>query len=242
MSEVRVGLVIVSHSGNLAKGVVEVAGQMAPDIQILPAGGTDDDRIGTSYDRVHEMITRARAGGRSVLVLADLGSAAMVTEAVIEEFDDGVCFADVPVVEGAVAAAVAAQGGADLAGVAEAAATAIGQFTATGSATGSTAAVGTAVGAEVGTDAAPDSGGLSEVLTLKNKLGLHARPAAMVARIAAEYDAQVTINGTEATSVLALMGLALPGGAQVELRASGPQAEAVIKALVPHFEEGFGEE
>lgn len=231
MRAVRVGMVLVSHSGNLAKGVVEVAGQMAPDVQILPAGGTDDDRIGTSYERVFEMITRAGQDGRAVLVFSDLGSAAMLADTVIEESGAEVARAEAPFVEGAIAAAVAAQGGADLAETLAAARTALEAFPPTAGA-----------GEEPAPAAPPASGTITRTLTLKNRLGLHARPAAMVARIAAEHDARVTVNGTDAASVLALMGLALPGGAQVELQASGPQAEAVMKALVPQFDEGFGEE
>lgn len=223
---VKVSLVLASHSGNLAKGLTEVAGQMAPNVQVLPAGGTEEDRIGTSYDRIEQMINAARGEGKDVLVLSDLGSATMTAEAVIEGFEAGVLLAQAPFVEGAVAAAVAAEGGAELEAVAAAARAAIEEF----------------AGAEPAAKAPAAGEGITETLTLKNKLGLHARPAAMVARIAAEHDAKVTINGVDAASVLALMGLALPGGAEVELSASGNEAEAAMKALVPQFEEGFGEE
>ena len=233
---VKVSLVLASHSGNLAKGLTEVAGQMAPNVQVLAAGGTDDDRIGTSYDRIVQMINAARGESKDVLVLSDLGSATMTAEAVIESFEAGVLLAQAPFVEGAVAAAVAAEGGAGLEAVAAAARAAIEEFAGAEPAAESPA--------EPVEPAEPAAGAesISETLTLKNKLGLHARPAAMVARIAAEHDAKVTINGVDAASVLALMGLALPGGAEVELSASGNEAEAVMKALVPQFEEGFGEE
>ena len=49
---VRVAFVIVSHSSSLASGVAELAAQMAPDVHFEAAGGTEDGRIGTSYDRV----------------------------------------------------------------------------------------------------------------------------------------------------------------------------------------------
>lgn len=224
-----VSLVLVSHSGSLAEGLSEVAEQMAPNVGIFPAGGTDDHGIGTSYDRIIDAIRAAQGGDRQVVVLSDLGSATMTAEAAIEEFETGVAHADAPFVEGAVAAAVAAEGGADLAAVVTAAQSSIDAFT----------------GAQEPQDAASAASPAPDVrqtLTLKNKLGLHARPAAMVARIASEYDAKVFLNGVDAASVLALMGLAIPGGAEVELQASGNDAEAVMKALVPQFEEGFGEE
>ena len=55
-----VGLVIVSHSVALADGVVELASQMAKDVPLRAAGGTDDGRIGTSYDKVSDAVTELR--------------------------------------------------------------------------------------------------------------------------------------------------------------------------------------
>src|SRR4051794_21956151 len=48
----RVGLVVVSHSSLIAEGLVQLAGQMAPSVAIRAAGGTDDGRIGTSFERI----------------------------------------------------------------------------------------------------------------------------------------------------------------------------------------------
>lgn len=221
-----VALVVVSHSKNLAIGVVEVAAQMAPGVLLLPAGGTDDDGIGTSYSRVLEAVEDARGAGSQVLLLPDLGSATMLAETVVEEYDSGVAVADVPLVEGTIAAAVAAQNGEVLTEVIAAARTAV-----TGFGVEETAA-----------PEEPPTAQVRQTVTLSNTLGLHARPAAMVARIVGGYDAAVMVNGVDGASVLALMGLALPGGAEVELAASGPQAQEAMMALVPHFEEGFGEE
>lgn len=230
MTTVRVSLVLVSHSGNLARGAAEVSAEMAPGVTIAAAGGTAENTIGTSYPRVREQVSNLREAGFDVLLLSDIGSAAMVADMVAEEFGEGVRHAEAPFVEGAVAAAVAAHGGADLHTVAAAASEAGAQFTPP-----------TSVGAPASA-AEPAEDELVETLVLRNTLGLHARPAAMVARIAAAYDAKVLLNDTDASSVLALMGLALPGGAEVELRASGRQAKEALMALVPHFEEGFGEE
>ena len=120
-----VGLVIVSHSAKLAEGVVELAAQMAKDVAIRAAGGTDDGRIGTSFDRVNDAVTALRAAGHDVAILSDLGSATMTVESVLDFLDEDesehVRFADGPLVEGAVAAAVTAQVGGDLDAVAEAA-------------------------------------------------------------------------------------------------------------------------
>ncbi|MGB7963732.1 MAG: dihydroxyacetone kinase phosphoryl donor subunit DhaM [Propionicimonas sp.] len=120
-----VALVIVSHSAKLADGIVELAEQMARDIPLRAAGGTDDGRIGTSFDKVFDAVTELRQAGHDVVILTDLGSATMTVESVLDFLDDDelehVRFADGPLVEGAVAAAVAAQVGGTLADVAQAA-------------------------------------------------------------------------------------------------------------------------
>ena len=54
----RVALLIVSHSAKLADGVVELAGQMAPDVTILAAGGMDDGGLGTSLGKIGAAICK----------------------------------------------------------------------------------------------------------------------------------------------------------------------------------------
>ena len=79
-----VGLVIVSHSVKLAEGVVELAAQMAQDVALRAAGGTEDGRIGTSFELVAAAVAELRAAGHEVAILTDLGSATMTVEAVLE--------------------------------------------------------------------------------------------------------------------------------------------------------------
>ena len=55
-----VGVVLVSHSRDLAQGLAAVAAQMAPYVRIAPAGGTDDGGIGTSFERITAAIARGR--------------------------------------------------------------------------------------------------------------------------------------------------------------------------------------
>lgn len=106
-----VGLVIVSHSENLAKSVVELTGMMAADARIAPAGGLEDGSFGTSFERIQNAIDRVYSDD-GVIVLMDLGSAVMTTEMVIEMMEDRkIAMADCPLVEGAVVASVNAVGG-----------------------------------------------------------------------------------------------------------------------------------
>jgi phosphoenolpyruvate---glycerone phosphotransferase subunit DhaM len=123
---VTVGLVIVSHSPRIAEGVVELAEQMAEEVRVLAAGGTDDGEIGTSATRIADAISAADSGD-GVLVLVDLGSAVISTRMAIDELlpDElrgRVRISDGPVVEGAVIGAVQASTGSSLEEVATAAA------------------------------------------------------------------------------------------------------------------------
>ncbi|MFT3860202.1 dihydroxyacetone kinase phosphoryl donor subunit DhaM [Micropruina sp.] len=117
-----IAFVIVSHSAKLAQGVVELARQMATDVEFRAAGGTADGGIGTSFDLIYAAVDELTGSGHHVAVLTDLGSADMTVEAVLELFDtEAVQFCPGPLVEGAVAAAVTAQVGGDLAAVRKAA-------------------------------------------------------------------------------------------------------------------------
>jgi PTS hybrid protein len=112
-----VGLVLVSHSRTLAAGVVELIEQLAPDVTVLTAAGTDDGRIGTSPDAVAAALTAA-ATEDGVVVIADLGSAVLSVRVALEAVDESrYVLVDAPFVEGAVSAAVTAGTGAALAEV-----------------------------------------------------------------------------------------------------------------------------
>ncbi len=219
-------IVVVSHSAQLARGVCELAVQMAPDVMLLAAGGTEDGRLGTSFDLVSEAVRQTLAEAGGVVVLTDLGSATLTTETVLEILDDDrVVMADGPLVEGAVAAAVAAQGGAGVDAVRAAAEAAALSFAAV-----------------QGDDPAGHDGEVLErVLALDHELGLHARPAAMLARLVAGFDARVEINGVDGASVLALIGLEARDGDLLTVRASGPQAEHVLDAVAQMVDDRFGE-
>ena len=117
-----VGIVVVSHSRDIASGTAELAGQMAgPEVRIEAAGGTPDGGLGTDAERVRASIAAADAGD-GVIVLCDLGSAILTVRAVLGgDEEDGVKLVDAPLVEGAVAAAVTASAGLGLDDVAGAA-------------------------------------------------------------------------------------------------------------------------
>jgi PTS hybrid protein len=107
---VVVGIVVVSHSSDLAEGLAALAAQMAgPDVRIEPAGGLPDGGLGTDEDRVRAAI-KAADQGAGVVILGDLGSAILTVRHVLERHNGNgnVRLVDAPIVEGAVAAAVTA--------------------------------------------------------------------------------------------------------------------------------------
>jgi dihydroxyacetone kinase phosphotransfer subunit len=120
-----VGIVLISHSSGLAEGAAELAGQVAAGARVVPAGGTDDGRLGTSTDLIAAAITAADTGD-GVVLIPDMGSSVLSALALLADLDPEssgkqIRLADAPFVEGAVAAAVAASGGLDLTAVASAA-------------------------------------------------------------------------------------------------------------------------
>ncbi|MDQ1576346.1 MAG: phosphoenolpyruvate---glycerone phosphotransferase subunit DhaM [Microbacteriaceae bacterium] len=224
----RVGLVFVSHSARLADGLVELAGQMAPSTRLIAAGGTADGGIGTSFEAVSAALRKANSG-RGVVVLCDLGSA-ILTAATARDFleedsREGIHVVDAPLVEGGVAAAVAAESGADVLAVVAAAESA------------RQARVAPAAPAE----AAPGIR-YARTVTLTNVSGLHARPAAEFVRLANTFPAKVTVNGKDAKSLLSIMGLALMAGSSAEIVTLDASGEAAVDALADLVESGFGEE
>jgi PTS hybrid protein len=232
-----VGVVFVSHARKIAEGLVELARQMAPNVRLEPAGGTDDGRVGTSFDLVTAAI-EAADGGAGVVVLCDLGSAILTAETALELLDeerrDRVRIADAPLVEGGVAASVAAEAGDPLDRVVRAAESAL---RAPPPADGG--------GVEEGA-AAPIAGKahrarFSRRVTLTNADGLHARPAAELVKLASTFPQRVTVNGTDAKSLLAIMALGLTKGAEVEIASDDPDGAAAVEAIADLAESGFDE-
>jgi phosphocarrier protein FPr len=252
-----VGLVIVSHSAVLARGVVELARQMGGDeVAIEPAGGMaePEGEIGTDAGLVMGAIERA-AGPDGVLVLMDLGSAVMSAEMAVEMLAGGprVLLCEAPLVEGAVAAAARARTGAPLDEVAAEARSALGMKAAQLGVEPAAAAssTGPAGGADTAFAAGPAaSGGGPELrLTVPNALGLHARPAARFVETAARFDAHVTVvdettgrGPADARSLSALVTLGARQGHDIVVTAAGPDADAALTALRELAEAGFGDD
>src|SRR5215218_1553831 len=239
-----VGLVVVSHTAQLAEGVVELALEMGgAEVRIEAAGGLDDGSIGTDAERVRGAIERAMSDG-GVLVLMDLGSALMSAEMATEllDVDAGrVVLSEAPIVEGAVAAAAAARAGGSLEEVRAEARGALRMKASQLSVEEEPAAPGAERPAEPAEDL------LEARLRVLNAIGLHARPAARVVELAARFDAELRLakaggpGPVGARSLTGLMTLGARLGDELVATASGPQAAEALDALDALARDGFGE-
>ena len=110
-----VGLVLVSHSPQIADGTAELVRQMAGEVEVAAVGGDADGGFGTDPERIRAAIENLDAEG--ALIFMDLGSAVLSAETVLEmlssEDREKVRLVDAPFVEGAFAAGVEASTGSD---------------------------------------------------------------------------------------------------------------------------------
>jgi phosphocarrier protein FPr len=225
-----IGLVVVSHSAKLAEGVCDLARQVGQGrVRIAAAGGTADPEnpIGTDAFQVLQAIESVYSDD-GVLVLMDLGSAVLSAETALEllgeEKSSRVELCAGPLVEGAVAAAVLAGAGAGIAEIAQEAQNAL--------------------AGKVALRQPPEgqtSGSEEALVTLTNRLGLHARPAAQIVRLARRYRAQVTIDNVAANSINGILSLGAREGHQLRICAQGAEAREALAALVEFIESGCGE-
>jgi len=107
-----IGVVIVSHSEKVARGVKDIAEQMNDgSAEIVAAGGADEGRIGTNPLKIQKAIESVKDHD-GVLVFVDLGSAVMSSEMALdmleEELRQKTQIVDSPLVEGVIAAVVQA--------------------------------------------------------------------------------------------------------------------------------------
>ena len=81
---------------------------------------------------------------------------------------------------------------------------------------------------------------------VKNKAGLHTRPAASVVKLASRFksDFYIEMQGVEinAKSIIGVMSLAAPKGTKLTLKLDGEDADEAARLLVEFFEQGFGEQ
>lgn len=245
-----VGIVIISHSKQLALGVQELAVQMVQgQVPIAIAAGMDDPEnpLGTNAMQVYQAIASVYADD-GVLVLMDLGSALMSAETALEflhpEQREKVYLCAAPLVEGTITAAVAAAAGKDIQQIiAEAQGALVAKATELGF--GMTLAkVPIAIyGHELG-EKCPEVR-----LTIQNRWGLHARPAAMFVGTVSQFQSQIYLKnltrGSELVrgdSINQVATLGARQGHELLITARGVDAEAALTALQTLIISNFGED
>ena len=86
---------------------------------------------------------------------------------------------------------------------------------------------------------------LERQLIIRNKFGLHARPAAVIVQTASKFKARIKIvkdnQEVDGKSIMGLMTLAANAGSTIILRADGEDEMQALDELVRIIESGFGE-
>jgi phosphocarrier protein FPr len=240
-----VGLVIVSHSPQLAEGVKLLADQMTQGaVRIATAGGIDDpdNPIGTDPIRVQQAIESV-SDGDGVVVLMDLGSALLSAEMALEflppELVDQVHLSAAPLVEGAMAAAVQAAAGSSVEQVLAEAQSAL-------SVKMEQLGHSDSIAAAAPPEAQPATGAAQQiVLVVNNRQGLHARPAAKFVTTAGRFAADVRIikdgRSANAKSINQVATLGVRRGDEIAVTAAGADAAAALAAIQALADDNFGE-
>jgi phosphocarrier protein HPr len=84
-------------------------------------------------------------------------------------------------------------------------------------------------------------------VTIKNRLGLHARPAMALVDLANRYESKVTLRRSDSDelidgkSIMQVMMLAAGQGTQIHIQASGPDADQAVQAIVEMVDREFDE-
>ena len=86
---------------------------------------------------------------------------------------------------------------------------------------------------------------IKRIITISNKLGLHARASAKLTKLAGSFQSEIHMsrNGrrVNAKSIMGVMMLAAGMGAEVEIETEGPDEEAAMNGLVGLISDKFGE-
>ena len=237
-----IGIVVVSHSATLVAGLQELAAQLGSPARLLLAAGVDDPAhpIGTDAIAVMSAIEQADDGG-GVLVLMDLGSALLSAETALEllppELSARVRLCPAPLVEGTLAAVVAAGAGLGLDEVAAEALVALGSKQAMLPAKESPAVI----------EAAPpaDEGWLRCEVVVDNPHGLHVRPAARLVAALKPFAAELRLlRGDKEVNPRSLTRLAMLNvrkGDRLSLLARGEDAVAALACFQQLADERFGD-
>ncbi|TGA98084.1 PTS-dependent dihydroxyacetone kinase phosphotransferase subunit DhaM [Sporolactobacillus shoreae] len=103
------GVLLVSHVSEIVEGLTALLKEVASDVSITSAGGTDDGGIGSSFDKVQAAVEANQSG--KILAFYDLGSSKMNLEMVKEVTDKEITLFDTAFIESAYTASALLQAG-----------------------------------------------------------------------------------------------------------------------------------
>ena len=85
-----------------------------------------------------------------------------------------------------------------------------------------------------------------ERVRIRNRMGMHARPAAAFVKLAGRYRSEITLSrdgvDVNGKSIMGVLMLAAEQGAELRIRGVGEDADAAVEALTALVASGFGEE
>ncbi len=236
-----VNVVLVSHSYQLACGVAELAEQMNRGCQIAIAAGMSEpeNAIGTDAVRILTAIEQVYSPD-GVVVLMDLGSALLSAETALElldpEMTPNIKLCSAPLVEGTLAAVVAASSGAGLSEVITEAENAL---------NAKRSQLGSEPVQQTKEEKLPSDSALSFDWIIKNPHGIHARPAAKIVEAISPFQVQVWLKCAQqfanARSYNQLIQLQVRAQQAIRFYAEGEDAEQALKALEQLATHHFGE-
>ena len=111
------GIVMVSHVSDVVVGVKRLINEVAKDVSVTVAGGTEDNGVGTSFEKILTAFEENEAD--KIMAFYDLGSAKMNLEMAIEMTDKEVTLYDTALLESSYTAAALIQAGADISAIEE---------------------------------------------------------------------------------------------------------------------------
>jgi phosphocarrier protein FPr len=247
-----VGIVLVSHSRALAEAVQELVRSMTgPSLPLAVAAGAGETHkeLGTDAVEIAEAIVSVK-GPDGVLVLMDMGSAILSSETALDLLDASfrgmVRFCAAPFVEGAVASGVTANLGAPLDEVCAEAIAALKQ---------KENALNVKHSGPAAVPMPAKKNGRAKKtfetirVTIRNKHGLHARPAAQLIKETRPFRSEITARNVShprgpvsARSLSGLASLEILQGDEIEFSASGGDAHDALERIAGLVKSGLGDD
>jgi len=108
----KYGILLISHVEEITDGLIKLLAQVAGDVSIKAAGGTEDEEVGTSFEKINNALNEFEE--ETILAFYDLGSAKINLEMAMEYTDKEIILYETAFIEGAYVAASLLQAGVDL--------------------------------------------------------------------------------------------------------------------------------